>query len=208
MMSQSLDTAKASVSVSLAINHAKRASTLCSVVLLAASIAAEAATTQRAAVAPASRATHPTSRPSPAKGRLDIDGQFIKGLTLEGTAHDVATVSLDSPGPRVWLPVGTYYWTQVDLQAPKSGDVYQAYNWYDRRTGTISISQGKPARLKIGGPLTQTVTAERQGTNLVLNYELRGVAGERYTPENRTKPPAFAVYHNDRKIASGSFEFG
>ena len=66
------------------------------------------------------------------------------------------------------------------------------------------------AVLKAGGPLNNTVTASRQGQDLVLNYHLAGAGGETYqlAKQDTSKPPAFAIYKGDKKIASGDFEFG
>jgi hypothetical protein len=62
--------------------------------------------------------------------------------------------------------------------------------------------------LKVGAPLKQTVRVQRQGGILVLNYELLGVGGEKYTGPDRSKPPTFTVYKGDKEIASDKFEFG
>ena len=63
--------------------------------------------------------------------------------------------------------------------------------------------------LKAGGPLNQTVTAERVGASLSLGYELRGVDGAEYEPDNSYQgKPQFAVYMGDRKVGSGQFEYG
>jgi hypothetical protein len=52
------------------------------------------------------------------------------------------------------------------------------------------------------------VKAKRQGGILVLNYELLGVGGEKYTGPDMSKPPTFTVYKGDKEIASDKFEFG
>ena len=66
------------------------------------------------------------------------------------------------------------------------------------------------AVLKAGGPLDNNVTANRQGPDLVLNYHLVGAGGEtfRLAKRDTTKPPKFAIYKGDKKVASGDFEFG
>jgi hypothetical protein len=72
----------------------------------------------------------------------------------------------------------------------------------------ITVDANKPAVLKIGGPLKQSVKVKRQGGVLVLSYELVGLGGETYTSRKRTSTPTFAVYKGDDALASGSFEYG
>jgi hypothetical protein len=62
--------------------------------------------------------------------------------------------------------------------------------------------------LKLGAPLAQTVKVQRQGSVLVLNYELLGSGGEKYSGSNRSKPPTFTIYKGDKEIASDKFEYG
>jgi len=84
-------------------------------------------------------------------------------------------------------------------------------NGYSCRTmgrDRVMVAEDKPAVLKVGAPLKQTVKAQRRGRILALNYELLGVGGEMYVSANRTKPPTFTVYKGDKEIASGKFEFG
>jgi hypothetical protein len=66
------------------------------------------------------------------------------------------------------------------------------------------------AVLQTGGPLTNSVTASRQGQDLRLDYCLVGAGGETYqlAKQDRSKPPEFAVYKGGKKIAYGTFEFG
>jgi hypothetical protein len=74
----------------------------------------------------------------------------------------------------------------------------------------LTVDPNAPATLKVGAPLRQVVEIRRPGTAMVLNYELIGQGGERYSI-NRTQGspvPSFAVYRGDRKVASGDFEFG
>ena len=72
----------------------------------------------------------------------------------------------------------------------------------------VTVAKDKPAVFKVGAPLKQAIRAQRQGRVLMLNYELLGVGGEIYTCPDRSKPPTFTVYRQDKEIASGKFEFG
>ena len=135
-----------------------------------------------------------------ALGEMKITGQFIGRLVLAG----VYEVVLDQPAGTVKVPTGSY--NQVEVRLEKNGAL--AY----RDTGNMQISvDGKtPALLNVGGPLTNSVTANRHGQDLVMNYQLLGAGGEIYQmpAQDRTKPPKFAVYSGEKKIASGEFEYG
>jgi len=72
----------------------------------------------------------------------------------------------------------------------------------------VRVAEDKPAVLKVGAPLEQTVKVKRQGRILMLDYELVGAGGEKYTSPDRSKPPTFTVYKGDKEIASDKFEFG
>ena len=67
-----------------------------------------------------------------------------------------------------------------------------------------------PVVLNVGGPLTNSVTAGRHGPDLRLAYLLVGAGGETYqmAKQDRSKPPQFAIYMGEKKIATGDFEFG
>ena len=56
--------------------------------------------------------------------------------------------------------------------------------------------------------LKPTVTVERQGRWLVLNYKLLGPDGQP-SPQNASNSrPEFTVHQGTRKVASGQFEYG
>ena len=99
------------------------------------------------------------------------------------------------------LPTGKYAVQEVHLDG---GYIYYARG----ATRRLVVTSDEPATLKIGGPLKQTVTVNRQGRLLVMNYQLAGIGGEQYTNGARTERPTFAVYKADKEIASDKFEFG
>ena len=74
----------------------------------------------------------------------------------------------------------------------------------------IDISSEKPAELKIGSPLNNTVKVRRKGSTLELDYQLIGSGGEIYRQQvsNSKNPPTFTIYKGNRKITSGSFRYG
>jgi hypothetical protein len=133
-----------------------------------------------------------------ATGELKFEGQCIEKLVLWSGGG--SRKQFDQLGESLTLPVGTYTLTEVHL---KGGYVSQI-----RRPLTVTVTTDKPAVLKVGAPLRQSVKVERRGSLLVLNYELSGAGQEKYTGGSRSKPPTFAVYKGEKKIASGKFEFG
>ncbi len=135
-------------------------------------------------------------------GQVKIEGQYIERLVLRG--DDGANQSFEPPGENISIAPGEYRLWEGCLE----GD-YVCYAYgrgiYD---DLITVDTNKPAVLKIGAPLKQSVKVKRQGGTLVLSYELAGLGGETYTSRNRTSTPTFAVYKGDKEIASGSFEYG
>ena len=138
----------------------------------------------------------------PALGELKINGHFIQRAILQGGPY---VVVLDQPETVVKVPVGKYNRPEVWL---KQGDTV-AYRPVqpDQR---ITVDGNKPGLLTAGGPLTNSVSISRHGKSLRFNYQLLGAGGEVYqlARVDRSKPPEFAVYKGDRKIASGKFAYG
>ena len=137
-----------------------------------------------------------------AVGELKLEGKHIERLVL--SQKDGGTKKFDKPGETIKLPVGEYRLQEVRLQGGYSCRIMTPIsdaNW-------VTIAEDKPAVLKVGAPLKQTVEVRRQGSLLLLNYKLLGAGGEAYTSDNRSDPPGFSVYKGDKKIASGKFEYG
>lgn len=140
-----------------------------------------------------------------ALGDLEITGQFIGRLVLKGGPY---LVMLDEPAGMVKVPTGSY--SQVDVRLGKDGALAYLDSGSARPVRQISVNDKTPAVLNVGGPLTNSVTANRHGQDLLMNYQLVGAGGEVYQmpTQDRTKPPKFAVYSGEKKIASGEFEYG
>jgi hypothetical protein len=138
-------------------------------------------------------------------GELRITGQFIQRLVLPGGAY---LVVLDQPEGLVQVPTGAY--NQPDILLEQKGAEAFPVSGLLQGIGRISVDGKTTAVLDVGGPLTNSVTASRQGQDLTLDYCLVGAGGQAYQLAARdpTKPPAFAIYKGDKKIASGDFEFG
>ena len=143
---------------------------------------------------------------SVALGELKITGKFIQRLVLSGGPY---LVCLDQPAGTVKIPVGSYSPSSILL---KQGDAeaYQ-YNSSQPVSGSwIFVNSNAPVVLNVGGPLTNSVTATREGQDLSLDYKLIGAGGATYRLVNldSSKPPKFTIYKSDREIASDNFQFG
>jgi len=138
----------------------------------------------------------------PARGELRIEGTHITKLVLEG-GDAPHTEELTDPNASLTLPVGAYRVQLIELQG---GYICPAQSLIGLER--IAVMEDTPEVLKVGGPLRQEVTVNRQGRVLVLNYRLLGIGGERYSDTTRNKPPRFTIYKGGVAIASGNFEYG
>ena len=138
-------------------------------------------------------------------GELKITGKFIQRLVLPGGPY---LVVLDQPAGIVRIPTGSYNRPNVRLEQNGTGAFCNSGQPQAGRR--IAVDDKTPAVLNVGGPLTNSVNASRHGQDLRLDYRLVGAGGETYqlANQNRSQPPEFAIYKNDKKIASGKFEFG
>jgi hypothetical protein len=141
----------------------------------------------------------PAQEQRQALGELRIEGKHIERLVL--CRKDGRTEQFNEPNETIKLATGEYRLQDVRL---KDGFIYSnrnpAYNW-------VAVIGGEQAVLKVGAPLKQTVSIERQGPVLELKYNLVGVGGETYAV-TRSKHPTFAVFKGEKKVAGGKFEFG
>ena len=135
----------------------------------------------------------------PAQGELKLEGKYIKQLTLEREGGN--KVKFDQPGESIKVAVGKYRLREVQLEGGYACQIWSDDNW-------VEVGEDKPAVLKVGAPLKQIAKATRQGRVLALDYKLSGIGGETYVRNERSKPPTFTVYKGDKKIASGTFEYG
>jgi hypothetical protein len=135
----------------------------------------------------------------PAQGELKLEGKYIKQLTLEREGGN--KVKFDQPGESIKVAAGKYRLREVRLEGGYACRIWSDANW-------VEVGKDKPAVLKAGAPLKQIVKAKREGRVLSLDYQLSGIGGESYARDDRSKPPTFTVYKGDKKIASGTFEYG
>jgi hypothetical protein len=136
----------------------------------------------------------------PATGELKLEGKHIQKLVFQYKGRK--TENFDNPGESIKLPAGEYQLREVHLEGGYVSRLRIAPGKWK------TVDKDKPTVLKVGAPLKQTVRAKRRTNLLVLNYELLGVGGGHYVRAQRDKPPQFAIYSGDKKIASGKFEFG
>lgn len=138
-------------------------------------------------------------------GQLKLNGKYIKRLALTEGPY---LVLLEQPGEMVNLPVGSYDQPLVRLE--NQGSTAYAKERPSSAARKLVVTGQTTAVLNLGGPLTNTVTAHRYGSDLALDYELIGAGGEAYqlVDENRAQPPEFTVYQGGQQIAAGKFEFG
>lgn len=133
-------------------------------------------------------------------GQLKIDSQHVEHLVLvDDQGH---RKEFEKPTETLNLPSGKYRIEQVRLTGG-----YQCYAFTVQGLEWITVSTDEVSTMKFGPPLTQDLKVTRQGKMIKLEYLVKGTAGETYRL-NRDNPPEFAVYKNDKKIASGKFEFG
>ena len=88
-------------------------------------------------------------------GELKLEGKYIERLVLR--QRDGRTQRLDHPAETIKLPVGEYRLLETHLI-----DGYSCRSSRKPSGDWATITAGKPAVLKFGAPLTQTVKIKRQ----------------------------------------------
>jgi hypothetical protein len=140
-------------------------------------------------------------------GELNVSGKYIKRLVLSGGTYQVV---VDQPAGTVKIPTGVYSLAGISISLAQNGTEARCDSGQSPMAKWISVDGKTAAMLEAGGPLTNCVTATRDGQDLRLDYKLIGAGGATYqlVNQDRSKPPTFAIYKGDRIIASGAFEFG
>jgi hypothetical protein len=136
-----------------------------------------------------------------ALGELRIEGKYIEWLVLCG--KNGLTKQFSEPNETIKLAIGEYRIQNVSL---KGGYTCNSLN--ASTNGWITIAENEPVVLKVGAPLKQILTVNRQGKNLIMDYKLLGVGGEAYINGARSSRPGFTIYKGDKEIATGRFEYG
>ena len=134
-------------------------------------------------------------------GELKLEGEHLEQLVLR--RKDGHTEQFDKPVETIELPVGQYQLQESPLEG---GYVCVLGTGIENKL--ITIAENKPAILKVGAPLKQTLEVKRRGKAFVVEYNLHGIGDEAYTKSDRDKPPRLVVYNGDEEINSGRFEYG
>jgi len=138
---------------------------------------------------------------APVMGELVVKGKGISRLVLSGPR----TVVLNEPGQRVSVPAGDYTRQQIVIDGGRAGTL-QA-----KTSHTVSVREGQPVELAVGGPLDNSLTVKQSGSLVSLDYQLRGIGGEVYTTEMEPlsyNPASFQVRKGGRTIKSYQFRYG
>jgi hypothetical protein len=135
----------------------------------------------------------------PPAGEL-ILGKYVANLTLVDE-HGQGAV-FQRRGSSMFLRPGRYVIRDIQLQGGFSA----------RGSGgpadRLTLARGKPCRFDVGTPLRPSVSMQRAGRLLKLDYQLLDADGRTYRGGDAKNPPRFAVYQGENKIASGAFEYG
>lgn len=134
-------------------------------------------------------------------GQVNIEGKFVEKLALENKQGNLRQIS--HPGPSWSLPADRYCLREVHLRGGYLCSVYPAaeQDWF-------TLTPEEPYQLEVGAPLTPKVKVTRSVRVLRLDYQLLDAGGRNYASPDLANAPQFAVYSGDRKIGSGSFEYG
>ena len=139
----------------------------------------------------------------PQLGELRLNGQNLYRLILQQPGG--YTAILDSPGLTEKIPAGTYQTGEVWLRRGA------AEAFYDGPL-PLNVATDASIELPVGGPLTNVVTVERNGGDLVLRYQLLGGGRRaltyRMSTEDRTNPPGWIILSEGKQTASGKFAYG
>jgi hypothetical protein len=139
----------------------------------------------------------------PQMGELRLSGLNLYRLILQQPGG--YTAILDTPGSAEKIPAGTYQTGEVWLRQAAA----EAY--YDGPL-PLTVRADRAVSLAVGGPLTNSVAAERSGDDLVLRYRLAGAGSQtltyRMSTEDRNNPPGWAILSGGKQVASGKFAYG
>jgi len=148
---------------------------------------------------------------TPKLGELRIEGEGIKRIVLEDPKAGL-TAPLYKPEQTVSLPIGSYDVRQVFLNnGPCSGPEIMWGNRSPVLASAAQVSENVPAKLKVGGPLTGKISAQRHGELLEIKHAFIGKGGEEYQRgENPWEypPPEFAVFKDGKVVTVDRFRYG
>lgn len=157
-------------------------------------------------------AFHPVQ---PALGRLQVNGEYLQRVVLDGrTLPGGFTAILDpglrdrsspAPGTEVQVPVGCYPRQIVLLQREGYTNVAVGL-----ATNPIVITETNTDVFTAGGPLNNSVRVEPRNGRVYLDYQLTNAADIFFhlVRQKEKEPPRFEMRQGNTLMAQGTFEFG
>ena len=145
---------------------------------------------------------------APELGEIRFTAQYIRRALL---AEGPWTVVIDEPAGSIAVPQTTYGMQMVHVgKEDAEARLTQAWTGRGGAQRPLIVKADAPVFVTAGGPLTNSVSIQRRGQSLVLNYQLIGAGGELYRPQIQSsgEAPQFAIYSGEKLLESGSFEFG
>ena len=142
-----------------------------------------------------------TADDSQKKATLVIEGESVVSISLFNVTSGWDKV-YNNP-KTIHLPPGTYSVQQVTLEGDYSSSNFP---W-----PTVDLMPGETQTLKYGAPLHPTVTIERSGNILTLDYKCQDAEGHVYQyngPNSYESPPGFSIFIGDKEVDSGKFAYG
>jgi hypothetical protein len=132
-------------------------------------------------------------------GELEVEADGCRSLDLR---DDRQVALLSNPEGVLSLPAGNYH---VDNCVLRRERMPLRFAGSDR---VVSVQPGQSASLRVGLPLSNTITAARDRNLLHLTYQLVGAGGETYRCGGLKQLPSFRIYQGPVRIFEGSFGFG
>lgn len=132
--------------------------------------------------------------------QVDFEGERVSRLLLRGPALAI----VEEPDGRFTLPAGMYSDGRVFIAGQDADTLFEA------RLRRIEIKAGQTNSLRAGAPLNHSVRITRAGSQLNMDYRLRGVGEEEYSRADgaRGSNPRIKITCKDREVATGQFEYG
>lgn len=142
----------------------------------------------------------------PPRGKLRLDGEYIRRVVLDGGAAGFTAV-LDSPPTEVEVPAGVYPRQIVLLEREGFTNVASGLG-----NNPLAVTETNLATLTAGGPLQNAVVISPEPSRgmVSLDYQLTNAAGIsfRLAFQDEEAPPRLEIRQGDSQIAQGRFHFG
>lgn len=153
-------------------------------------------------------------------GRLKLEGEGVE-ITLKSGS---AAVTLNARDAELSAAAGKYAPASIVLtrkQITSTNGTKAQSNWKLQSAGPwgkladLQVEPGKPTVVKVGQPLTLSVTPRQGGGSISFSFAMLGAAGETYSPlaykddKPNAVPPKITILDESGKVLeAGSFSFG